>query len=220
MEISGEIFEQHLRNISEKAGGAGEGVLVERRSAAVGEEVSAEVEGGAEVKVKIEEGEGEGEGAGAGAARGKVGMDIFQRPPSGYGEAGAGAGAGGEGGSLLGGPENAADDPCRYKFRFPHLIPMVRIMKLASDAHRHHAVLELCTFFLLYHHAIILVSFLSNFELIVFMQLEPPKEIPLPPPVLYPPMEEEHPKLKLTLKIKRYNSLCLLFYCCYSSLTP
>lgn len=98
MELSGEIFEQHLRNVSEKAGGAGKEILVS--STAIGKVVPPESE--AEVKVKTEREEGgelDGELMDKNLDEGAASTNSSSVAPS--------------------------ADPLRYQFRFPHLIPMV-----------------------------------------------------------------------------------------------
>lgn len=100
MEISGEIFEQHLRNVSEKAGGAGKEILVP--STNIGMVVPPEGEG--EVKVKTEREEGD-------KLDGELMDKIFDE------------GTRSTSSSTV--VPSVDVDPFRYQFRFPHLIPML-----------------------------------------------------------------------------------------------
>ena len=94
MELSREIFEQHLRNLSEKAGGAGKELLVERPIFAADKNDSL---GEGNVKIKIEDSDK---------------MDVVESSERLLDDVGLAE-------------TEPVDDPFRYKFRFPHLIPMV-----------------------------------------------------------------------------------------------
>ena len=106
MEISGEIFEQHLRNVSEKVGGAGQALLVES--------VLASLTASASGRTTEEASSTHQEN---GMKKDSEDGGVVVKTEEGLPE---------ESKNTAEEPVGKEGHPLRYQFRFQHLLPMVR----------------------------------------------------------------------------------------------